>query len=203
MPERHRMSGAASSTDPLPPSAAWRHVVSRSGFEVVFIRENDDGVEFEGSTCAVEAEQSWQIDYHLRVDRAGVTRSAQVTSRFPGGRSELQLELPADGDWLADGAPVPLLTGCVDVDLESSALTNAFPVRRLSLRPGESAEVPAVYVRAPELQLEVLEQRYTRAAAARPASYRYAAPRFAFAATLEYDQAGLVTDYPGIAKREL
>ena len=90
----------------------------------------------------------------------------------------------------------------MDVDLESSALTNALPVHRLSLPVGARATAPAAYVRALNLSVERLEQWYIRI----PDDgdwqrYEYAAPTFNFTARLLFDDAGLVLDYPGIAVR--
>lgn len=48
------------------------------------------------------------------------------------------------------------------MDFESSALTNAFPVHRLELQVGEEADAPAAYVRALDLSVERLDQRYVR-----------------------------------------
>ena len=88
------------------------------------------------------------------------------------------------------------------MDLESSSLTNAFPVRRLALERGDRAEAPAAYVRALDLDVERLEQSYARLDdAATGPRYDYRAPRFAFRCTVSYDAAGLVLDYPGIAVR--
>jgi hypothetical protein len=52
------------------------------------------------------------------------------------------------------------LDGCIDVNLESSALTNALPVHRMALPAGARALAPAAYVRAAGLALERLEQSY-------------------------------------------
>ena len=88
------------------------------------------------------------------------------------------------------------------MDLESSALTNALPVRRMSLPPAKHAAAPAAYVRAVGLAVERLEQSYVRAPGeATRQRYDYTAPAFDFACRLVYDQSGLVLDYPGIAVR--
>jgi uncharacterized protein len=101
-----------------------------------------------------------------------------------------------------DGVPAPALRGCRDVDLESSSFTNALPVHRLRLEVGRAAEAPAVYVRALDLTVERLEQRYARIAdEGSRERYEYAAPRFEYAGRLAYDAAGLLLDYPGIAER--
>jgi uncharacterized protein len=41
------------------------------------------------------------------------------------------LEADGHGQWKVDGEAAPQLDGCLDVDLEASAFTNALPVHRL------------------------------------------------------------------------
>ena len=171
--------------------AAWRHRDAREGFEVVRI----DGRVFEGSTAAVEEGEAWALRYVIELDEAWHTRRAEVAAL--GGRSVVH-EADEPGRSRHDGAPAPHLDGLLDVDLESSALTNAFPVRRMALAVGEARDAPAAYVRALDLAVERLEQRYRRLGDAR---YHYASPAFGFECELEYDDAGLVLDYPGIAMR--
>ncbi|MFI6511508.1 putative glycolipid-binding domain-containing protein [Streptosporangium sp. NPDC050855] len=96
------------------------------------------------------------------------------------------------------------MDGCLDVGLESSVMTNAFPVHRPGLGPGAAAKAPAAYVRAADLAVERLEQDYLRVAdEGSRRCYDYASPAFGFACRLAYDESGLVLDYPGIAVREL
>lgn len=112
--------------------------------------------------------------------------------------------LKADGcgRWLVDGEGASHLDGCLDVDLEASAMTNALPVRRLDLRVGSGAAAPAVYVRAVDLAVERLEQFYLRTTdESTHQCYDYIAPAFDVACRLVYDESGLVLDYPGIAVR--
>jgi len=112
------------------------------------------------------------------------------------------LEVDQTGGWLVDGGPAPYLDGCRDVDLESSALTNALPVHRLGLAAGGQADAPAAYVRALDLSVDRLEQTYRRIADEGVRQrYDYAAPAFDFTSRLVYDESGLVLDYPGVARR--
>jgi hypothetical protein len=185
-----------------PPFAAWQHRGARDGFEVAFLHADRDGYRVEGATTAVEDGAAWAVRYAIALSRDWRTRSARVVSRSAAGERELTLEASAAGGWRIDGASAPALVGCLDVDLESSALTNAFPVHRLNLAIGREAEAPAAYVRALDLEVERLEQRYVRRddEAARQ-RFGYSAPRFDFACELVYDAYGLVLDYPGIAAR--
>jgi hypothetical protein len=177
-----------------PPFAAWEHREARRGFEVVWFRP---GV-VEGHTDAVEEDAPFSVGYRIELDAGWVTRRALVTS--PAG--ERRLEADGAGGWRIDGEPAPHLAGCLDADLESSSLTNAFPVHRMGLAVGRAAEAPAAYVRAFDLRVERLEQTYLRLEDDGDRQrYRYRSPAFDFECELIYDAAGLVLDYPGIAVR--
>jgi hypothetical protein len=188
----------------LPQFAAWQHREARDGFEVVFFREKGGGYRFEGSTAALDAGEAWAVDYMITLDADWLTRSARVRGHSTQGKHEVALEADGRGSWRIDGSPAPYLDGCLDIDLESSACTNALPVHRLGLRIGDSAEAPAAYVRATDLLVERLEQHYTRTEdTATHHRYTYTAPRFGFECQLIYDEFGLVLDYPGLAVRAL
>jgi hypothetical protein len=187
---------------PLPATAAWRHRGARDGFEVAYFQALDRGCRIEGLTAAIEDGVTWAVEYFIDLDVTGATRSARIRGRSAAGSSSALLEADGAGRWLVDGVPAPHLDGCLDVDLESSAMTNVLPVRRMRLAPGAGAAAPAAYVRAVGLAVERLEQTYLRdpAEAARQ-SYDYAAPVFDFACRIAYDESGLVLSYPGIAVR--
>jgi hypothetical protein len=186
----------------LPQFAAWQHREARAGFEVVFLRSEGSGYRLDGHTAAVEAGQAWAVQYLITLDADWLTQSAWVHGRSAGGGHEVLLEADGRGGWRIDGAPAPYLDGCLDVDLESSSCTNTLPVHRLGLEIGQGAEAPAAYVRALDLSVERLEQRYARVNNdAKRERYNYTAPRFGFEGQLIYDEFGLVLDYPGIAVR--
>ena len=186
----------------LPPTAAWRHLDARVGFEVLFAGSETDGYRLEGHSTAVEDGEAWGIRYSIALDTSWSTRSAHVIGRSALGAHEVRLEGDGTGGWRVDGERMDALEGCLDVDLEASACTNALPVHRLGLEIGQRAEAPAAYVRAPDLRVERLEQSYARREDdAERSRYDYAAPVFAFECVLVYDRFGLVLDYPGIAVR--
>ncbi|TCJ94296.1 putative glycolipid-binding domain-containing protein [Nocardia alba] len=186
---------------PLPPSAAWSHRDARSGFEVTYFRDDARGVLVEGCATAVEDGVVWAIDYQLRLDGSWHTRSARIVGRYPTGRRSVTVRSDGLGRWQVDGTVAPELDGCLDIDLEASAFTNALPVHRLGLTVGDSADAPAAYVRAADLTMARLPQRYRRITDGAGQRYDYRAPEFDFHATLDYDESGLIVDYPGLATR--
>jgi hypothetical protein len=131
------------------------------------------------------------------VDSAFASRRARLAGR--SRRGSFARELERDGArWGIDGAAAPHLDGLIDIDLESSAVTNCFPVRRMAIADGATVAAPAVYLRAIDLSVERLDQTYRRKGERR---YAYLAPRFGADFDLDYDAGGLVTDYPGLAAR--
>jgi len=187
---------------PPPATACWQHLEARSGFEVAYFQGLADGLVVDGTTAAVEDGQTWVVTYSIALDAAWVTRSARITARSGSGSRETLLAADGAGTWLVNGGPAAHLDGCLDVDLESSAMTNALPVHRMGLPVGARASAPAAYVRALDLSVERLDQDYARTAdEGRYQRYDYAAPAFGFTSRLVYDESGLVLDYPGIARR--
>ncbi|MFE3542409.1 putative glycolipid-binding domain-containing protein [Nocardia sp. NPDC059177] len=186
---------------PLPAAAAWLHREARTGFEVAYFRGDDRGVLIEGCATAVEDGQPWAIDYRLRLDGSWHTRSAHITGRYRDARRTVTVHSDGLGRWQVDGAAAPEFDGCLDIDLEASALTNAFPVHRLALPVGDAADAPAVYVRAGDLATTRLPQHYRRITDGPGQRYDYRAPTLDFHATLDYDEHGLITTYPGLAER--
>lgn len=186
---------------PLPPAAAWRHRDGRTGFEVAYFRPDARGLAVEGCATGAEDGQLWAIDYRLRLDGSWHTRSARIVGRYPDGRRTLTVQSDGLGRWQLDGSPAPEFDGCLDLDLEASAFTNALPVHRLGLAVGDAADAPAVYVRAGDLGTARLAQHYRRVVDGAGQRYDYAAPAFDFRATLDYDAHGLIVDYPGLAVR--
>jgi hypothetical protein len=187
----------------LPSQIAWRHTGAREGFEVTFVAEVNGGLCFTGATSALEDAHAWTVSYQVTVDPVSwATRSARVSARTVAGERALEVSTDGAGRWRLDSRPAPHLDGCLDVDFESSVLTNAFPVRRLGLACGQGAGAPGAYVRADDLRVERLEQRYVRLEDQDTGRrFAYAAPAFDFRCVLAYDDAGLLLDYPGIAVR--
>lgn len=187
---------------PPPRSASWHHRGARVGFEAVFFAALPHGHRLTGHTTAHEDGAAWSAGYDVTVGDSWTTLEVQASTLTVAGRRELALARNADGRWRVEGELRPELDGCVDVDFESSAVTNMLPIHRLDFVVGTGVEVPAAFVRADGRSVERLEQRYTLIDdTAERLVFHYESSTFDFACDLQYDRAGLVVDYPGIATR--
>ncbi|WP_117593901.1 putative glycolipid-binding domain-containing protein [Haloprofundus halophilus] len=144
----------------------------------------------------------FRIRYALDCDADGRVRSVSVES-FDG---EAGLELAADGEgrWTdGDGAPIPELDGCLDVDISATPFTNALPIRRLNLASGESATLSMVYVSVPAFEVSAVQQRYTclDPVDADGGRFRYESLTSGFSAEIPVDSEGVVRDYPDLFRR--
>lgn len=185
-----------------PAFAAFELCDGLEGFEVAYLGDSGDAVVVDGYTSAVEGGEPYAVAYSLELDSRWRTRRARVRGHALHHAGEVRIDGDGEGRWTVDGERRPELDGCLDVDLEASSLTNAFPVRRLALGVGDSSEAPAVYVRALDLRVERLEQRYERIAdGQRGRRFDYESVADGFRCVIEYDASGLVLDYPGIARR--
>lgn len=194
----HRLKNAAPFV-PLPPFGAWRLLGAHDGFEITRFAAAKNGVVFTGTSLGIEADTPWNFDYIIEVDNSWHTRSAVINNQA-GGRIEVQTD--GAGHWTVNGERRPDLDGCLDLDLEGSAVTNAIPIRRLALVAGEQASAPAAYVRTDKLQVERLDQTYRRIADQNGMLvFDYRSPRFAYHECLRFAPDGLVAEYPGIAAR--
>jgi hypothetical protein len=184
----------------VPAVAAWQHHDLRTGFEVATFTVRDDHYVVHGATTAAEGSTVWAVEYYIVLDSDWITRRVRVNQWSAEGRRAVRLDREGT-QWCVNMKRAPDLDDCLDVDLESSVLTNAFPVRRNDAVSETSWSAPAAYVRASDLKVSRLEQRYTHLASDERHQFAYEAPEFDFRCQLEYDAAGLILHYPGIAVR--
>jgi hypothetical protein len=169
----------------------------------IFCQTMDDGLPARGREDEVEATRRLG-DVNGKVLDAIITRVGEFATR--------RLDLEAISNRLKvthRSAPLSVLRDLHDRRPAGksrgagSDVPNSLPVHRLGLRVGERADAPAVYVRAPILRVERLQQSYARLAddGGERGRYDYVAPAFDFRTVLTYDRFGLVLNYPGIAVR--
>lgn len=173
-------------------SARWVPVAG-TGLEHTLLTATADGyvarsvVIGEGNsfTCEIGMDHGWR------------TTSFSVVAL--DGRT-LAMASPVPGQWLgADGQRVPALDGCIDLDREFSPFTNTLPVRRLAFEKGDSREFTMLYVPTDTLEPFADGQRYTCLEPGR--RFLYEAVDGSFSDEIEFDDDGLVRNYPKLFRR--
>jgi hypothetical protein len=183
----------------LPRTVVWEpSEPGLRGHDLVRLAREGDGYRADGGVVAVEQGTAWSVRFAVVCDAAWRTRRAEVWAVAPDAVRRLLLEADGAGGWRVDGAAAPALAGCLDVDLAATPFTNTLPIRRLALAVGQRGVARAVWVGAPRLELEVLEQSYERVGVDR---YRYEVPASGFGAEVLVDDQGLVVEYAGLARR--
>ena len=169
--------------------------------EAVHLTATRDGYRWDGRTIGIEDGVARALDYAITVDRAWRTRSATLNLRSPVGVRTCAIQRDDDSGWLVDGRAIAGLDDCLDIDLEWSACTNTLALHRLDPAIDVLTPACALYVRA-DLSIERLVQTYTRRAShGEEIPYDYRSPAFGTECRIRCDTAGLVIDYPEIARR--
>jgi hypothetical protein len=140
-----------------------------------------------------------RLNYLVKCDSQWQTLSARIAGWVGNETIAVDITVDSDHHWQIDKEHCPDVTGCVDLDLNFSPLTNTLPIRRLNLAVGHEANVRAAWLRFPSFKLEPLEQVYRRI---KTSKYRYENLGTTFVAELEVNRAGLVTHYPNLWRVE-
>ena len=170
------------------------------GHEACRLSSSDTGWLLAGAAVFSYQGQPCRLDYSVLCGTDWRTRSAKVSGWVGPASVDIDLVVSPDRRWRLNGVERPQVAGCIDLDLNFSPSTNLLPIRRLDLTVGQAAEVNAAWLRFPEFELEPLPQLYRRID---ESTYHYESAGGRFVADLRVDQAGFVTDYPGIWQAEV
>ena len=173
------------------------------GLDHCILSEGPDALRMEGVLIA-DAPVPFGAHYSVAVGLDW--RTSEVRIACLGGPS-LHVKSDRNGNWrdLLHDVSLPLLHGCVDVDIGMTPATNTLPIRRIGLRQGESHEILAAYIAQPDrldgvFVPRAVRQRYTCIETDR--RYIYEGLETGFLAEIEVDDAGLVLDYPAAFRRQ-
>jgi len=176
------------------PTIVWRRL-DRPGREVALVRRIRSGWRLFGTVELQRDAPQACLSHVTTCDRHWQTRDCEITGFVENVAIAVHVGRDSAGRWSLGGVSIPETTGCDDIDLAFSPLTNLLPIRRLALAVGSSARVRAAWLRFPELTLEVLQQTYTRVDRDR---YLYETADGAFRRELTVNDTGLVLEYPGL-----
>jgi hypothetical protein len=145
------------------------------------------------------ADEGYVARYRITCDPSWRVRQADI--ELIGDERTVRLTSDGRDQWLdTTGNVLAHLDGAIDIDLTASPFTNTLPIRRLSLRPGQSADISVAYVSFPDLTVTSDPQRYTCIDRRR---YRFEALASGFVREIDVDDDGLVVHYLDLFRRVL
>ncbi len=181
---------------------SWRWMTQEGrGVEYLALTATGDGCVAQGVVVGPDAGPLYTgalfgCSYTIGCDARWRVR--QVDVRVAGG-AHLILRADGQGRWRGhDGAPLPLLDGCIDVDLTCTPFTNTLPIRRLDDALCERQEITVAYITLPEASVMPSRQAYTKLGANR---YLFESISNPFRAEIDTDTDGFVLHYPGLFDR--
>lgn len=144
-----------------------------------------------------DLQRPYQLTYRYLWDDQFVLNQATIEVSFDGETRSLFLS--RKNAWQTADGEIVAPANCVDIDLWPSPLTTTLTLRRLGLKVGERKEIAVVYIEAPTLQIRRDFQVYTRI---EKDCFYFESPNSSFRSIISVDQDLLVTDYPGLFRRE-
>jgi hypothetical protein len=174
---------------------------SEPGLEHLHLLKQDDTILADSFIVRVSNRLPFRLHYEITCDSHWNVKELELLL-LSDNRKSLKIRADGQGHWFTHmGDPISPLDGCIDVDISATPFTNTLPIRRLELRPGQSAELLVAYVLIPEIELMTDKQRYTCLELnAHGGLYKYESMESDFKAELPVDNDGLVIDYPGLFK---
>ncbi|SMC03856.1 hypothetical protein SAMN00768000_1313 [Sulfobacillus thermosulfidooxidans DSM 9293] len=144
------------------------------------------------SGTADNPEPLW-VSYEVECFENGMTRLVKVFSRGAEGQGHtLHLTHYPNGPWFANSQLLPDCDGLDDVDLGITPSTNMLAIRRLDLALEQSRDISVLWIRFPDLHIEILRQRYTSIGTY---TYRYESLNSGYQADLVLSPLGIITQY--------
>lgn len=177
-------------------SLLWTSKEYRSS-ENCIVRTGHAGVEIHSIIVGCTGNRPFKAEYIIKTNADWETCYCQLSVEINGDSHSVLLQKETEG-WLLDGKLRPEFDGCTDVDIPITPFTNTLPINRCKLQLDESRVIKVIYLDMLNDSITAVQQQYTRL----PGSmYRYENVPNDFEAAITVDDAGLVTDYPGLFER--
>jgi uncharacterized protein len=149
--------------------------------------------------AATPSHPAFSASYDLVTDEGGATKRLSLTVTLAERERQLSIARDEENMWLVQdhqNSKRAAYEGALDVDVIFSPFFNALPIRRTGIyQRVDTIAVPVVYVRLPDLSVELETIEYANDGTA----FRLHSP---IADTdLTVDDEGFILDYPGLAER--
>ncbi|CAN3131373.1 putative glycolipid-binding domain-containing protein [Mycobacterium sp. smrl_JER01] len=193
---------------PQVPSLSWPAVLTWRAHDVprmesARVQLSGDRVKAYGRIVAAATSEhpAFSASYDLVTDETGATKRLSLTVTLAERERQLSIARDEENMWLVQEhsgqTSRSAYDGALDVDVIFSPFFNALPIRRTRVYQGSggSVTVPVVYVRVPDLSVDVATISY--AAGADGIELRSPVAE----TTVTVDADGFILDYPGLAER--
>lgn len=152
-------------------------------------------------SAATSSDPAFSASYDLVTDETGATKRLSLTMTLAERERQLSIARDEEGMWLVrdhqNQTTRAAFDGALDVDVVFSPFFNALPIRRTGLHQRtDSLQLPVVYVRLPELSVQLETISYSSAGAN---GIELKSP--VAETTITVDDDGFILDYPGLATR--
>jgi uncharacterized protein len=182
-----------------PRALCWRRILDDNSLEYAVAQGLTSGVELAGTIVAIHETAPLEVHYRIECDADWGTRTVSIEQRLGLQPSILSLAVDGNGKWSDHrSGPIDAVSGCLDVDLELSPITNTLPIKRLNLAVGQTEEIAVAWIRFPSLEIVRARQSYERLS---DCTYRYRSLASGFTAKIDVDENGLTVRYEGIWER--
>ena len=151
--------------------------------------------------AATPSHPAFSASYDLVTDEVGATKRLSLTVTLAERERQLSIARDEESMWLVQDhsgqTSRSAFDGALDVDVIFSPFFNALPIRRTGVyrTDGDSVTVPVVYVRVPDLSVDVATISYSSASD----GIKLHSP--VAETTITVDSDGFILDYPGLATR--
>ncbi|WP_051561320.1 putative glycolipid-binding domain-containing protein [Mycolicibacterium cosmeticum] len=152
--------------------------------------------------AATESHPAFSASYDLVTDEAGATKRLSLTMTLAERERQLSIARDEENMWLVQDhqnqTRRAAYEGALDVDVVFSPFFNALPIRRTGLHQrADTLSLPVVYVRLPELTVELETISYSSTGEGAGISLKSPIAE----TTITVDSDGFILDYPGLAER--
>jgi hypothetical protein len=175
-------------------SVLWRRL-DTAGHDACRLEQTAVGWRVSGTAAFRHEGGAAQLVYEAACDRAWRSQEGRVHGWLGPELLDFTIWRTTEGSWMLNGASVPGLAECVDLDFSFTPATNLFQIRRMGLVQGQAVDATAAWLDVPTATLAILPQRYERRG---ETTYRYEAPTLGYEADLEVTSMGVVRHYPGL-----
>ena len=168
------------------------------GLEHLILSETDQGLTANSSILRADKHLPFRARYTITTDADHCVRELDLYCEAAGEKRSINLSSNGAGSWKSTGEDFGELEGCYEIDISATPFTNTLPIQRLRLGLQEACHLKVAYIKLPELEVQIVDQRYTCLA---KDCYLYEGLFRNFNATLPLDKHRLVIDYPQTFRR--